>query len=91
MKTAGSAIFAAALVSIPLLAAPALADRSPSRQEATAIAAKLTAEGYQSWDKIKYDKDGPKWEVDNARTIDGKTYDLDLSPTDYGIIKRESD
>ncbi|MBU3078341.1 PepSY domain-containing protein [Sphingomonas quercus] len=72
-------------------AAPALADRGPSQGEAQAIAASLTAAGFKSWNKIQYDEDGQIWKVDDARAIDGKTYDLQLSPKDYGIVKKDGD
>jgi hypothetical protein len=72
-------------------AIPALADRGPSKEESQAIAAKLTAAGFKSWNKIEFDEDGPIWKVDDARKINGKTYDLHLSPTDYSIIKKDGD
>lgn len=74
-----------------LTTTPALADRGPSREEAQAIAAKLSAEGFKSWNKVEFDEDGPIWKVDDARAIDGKTYDLQLSPNGYGIIKKDGD
>ncbi|WP_206363628.1 PepSY domain-containing protein [Sphingomonas crocodyli] len=73
------------------VASPALADRGPSREEAAAIAAKLTEAGFKSWNKVEFDEDGPIWKVDDARTIEGKTYDLQLDPTHYGIVKKDGD
>lgn len=73
---------------IAALATPALADRGPSKEEAQAIAAKLTAEGFKGWGKIELDDQ--IWEVDNARTVDGKTYDLKLNPA-YEIVKKDRD
>jgi hypothetical protein len=70
------------------LAAPALADRGPSQEEAQIIAAKLTADGYKSWGKIEYDDH--IWEIDNARTVEGKTYDLKLNPR-FEIVKKDRD
>lgn len=81
----GKSLIALGLVA---LAAPTLADRGPSNEESQAIAAKLTAEGYQRWDKIELD-DGV-WEVDNARTLDGKSYDLKLNAR-YEIVKKNRD
>lgn len=86
-KYLGRSLFLAALAA----ATPALADRGPSREEAQAIAAKLTAEGFKSWNKIEYDEDGQIWKVDDARAINGKTYDLQLSPNGYGVVKKDGD
>lgn len=72
-------------------AAPALADRGPTQPESQAIAAKLTAAGFKSWNKIEYDEDGPIWKVDDARAIDGKTFDLQLSAESYDIVKKDGD
>lgn len=77
-----------AALGLVALAAPALADRGPSKEESQVIAAKLTAEGYQRWDKIELD-DGV-WEVDNARTLDGKAYDLKLN-AHFQIVKKDRD
>jgi hypothetical protein len=71
------------------LAAPALANRGPSQGEMSRIAASLTAAGFKSWNRVVFD--GKKWKIDDARTLEGKTYDLQLSPTDYGIIKKSGD
>jgi len=40
-----------------------------------------------SWERIELE-DGRKWEVDDARHSDGKTYDLDLSVDPLAIIRR---
>lgn len=72
-------------------ATPALADRPPSKEEMQAIAAKLTSEGFKSWNKVEFDPDGPIWKVDDARALSGKTYDLQLSPDGYGIVKKDGD
>jgi hypothetical protein len=81
----GKTLMALGLVA---LAAPALADRGPSKEEAQAIAAKLTAEGFKSWGKIELDDQ--VWEVDNARRVDGKVYDLRLNLS-YQIVKKDRD
>jgi hypothetical protein len=81
----GKTLMALGLVA---LAAPALADRGPSKEEAQAIAAKLTAEGFKSWGKIELDDQ--VWEVDNARMVDGKVYDLRLNLS-YQIVKKDRD
>jgi len=85
-------LFAAAgALVLASLSTPALADRKPSPDELTKIVAVLAAAGYEKWDEIQLDKDGPFWEVDDARRRDGKRHDLKLSPNDYGIIEVGSD
>ncbi|AMK23161.1 hypothetical protein K426_11095 [Sphingobium sp. TKS] len=74
-------------------ATPALADRAPTAQERTAIEAVLKANGFASWEEIELDDDGPRWEVDDARTTNraaGK-FDLKLTPETLQIVKRERD
>jgi len=71
-------------------AAPALADRGPSKEEAQAISATLTAAGFKSWNKVEYDPDGHIWKVDDARKISGKTYDVQLN-REFQIIKKDGD
>lgn len=73
------------------LAAPSAADRGPTQTEAAAIAAKLTAEGFKSWNRIELDPDGPKWKVDDARKLNGKTYDVQLTVGSYEILKMDGD
>ena len=73
------------------VALPAAADRGPTQAEAAAIAAKLTAAGFKSWNKVEYDPDGPKWKVDDARKIDGKTYDVQLDAKSFDILKANGD
>lgn len=72
-------------------AVPAAADRGPTQTEAAAIAAKLTAEGFKSWNRIQFDPDGPKWKVDDARKLNGKTYDVQLTANSYEILKMDGD
>src|SRR3546814_1247275 len=91
MKTFGPLKIASAFLAASMIAVPAYADRGPTQDEAKAIAAKLTAEGFKSWEEIELDNDGPYWEIDDARAMDGKKYDLKLRPTGYGIIKKRSE
>jgi hypothetical protein len=84
-----SSITAAAL--LLAVAAPAAADRGPTQSEAAAIAAKLTAQGFKSWNRIELDPDGPKWKVDDARKVNGKTYDVQLTVGTYEILKMDGD
>lgn len=73
------------------LTTPALSqdDRPPTAQERAAIERVLRAEGFVSWDEIELD-DGV-WEVEDARTSDGREYDLKLRPQSLEIIKRDAD
>jgi hypothetical protein len=72
-----------------LAATPALADRPPSQAERTAIEKVLRAQGYVSWEEIEFD-DG-RWEVDDARTRNGREYDLKLDPATLHVVKRVLD
>jgi hypothetical protein len=83
-----AAIAAAAILT---LSAPAPADRGPTQAESSAIAAKLTAAGFKSWNKVEFDPDGPKWKVDDARKLDGKTYDVQLDAKSFEIIRQNGD
>jgi len=65
-------------------------DRPPTAEERAQIESALKAAGYTSWGKIEFDDD-QYWEVDNAIAADGKRYDLDLSKSDYTILKKELD
>lgn len=76
-----------------LLAGSSLAfadDRAPNADERASIEAALKADGFTTWGDIELD-DGRVWEVDDARHSDGKEYDVDLSPANYAILKRDPD
>lgn len=79
----------AGAVSLGAFAMPALADRMPTSQELSDIEKKLKAEGFVSWEEIELDDDGPYWEIDDARTADGKRYDLKLRPGTLEIFERD--
>jgi hypothetical protein len=81
---------AAVLAATCFAAGLAMADgRAPTAEETTAVSAALTKAGFSKWGKIEFD-DG-KWEIDNAVGTDGKMYDVDLSATDFSVIKKEID
>lgn len=83
-------LVAAILASTSLFAGLAFADgRPPTAEEASAVGAALTKAGFSKWGKVEFD-DG-KWEVDDAIGADGQRYDVDLSPGDFSIIKKEID
>lgn len=88
MKTLG---LLAALVAAGTMATPALADRPPTSEERAAIERVLRDQGFVSWEEIELDDDGPYWEVDDARTKDGRRWDLKLAPRSLEIVKRELD
>ncbi|KKC25479.1 PepSY domain-containing protein [Sphingomonas sp. SRS2] len=87
IRTTLTALAVAALAT----AAPVFADRGPTQAETKAIVAKLAAAGFKSWNKIEYDPDGPKWKVDDARMLGGKTYDLQLDAKTYDIVRKDGD
>lgn len=79
----------AGALALGMVATPVLADdRPPTADERAAIERVLTAEGFVGWDEIEFDDDG-YWEVDDARTADGREYDLKLAPDTYEIIERD--
>ena len=82
---------AAALVAVTIFSAgAAMADgRPPTAAEATAVGDALTKAGFTKWGKIEFD-DG-KWEIDDVIGADGKKWDVDLSASDFSIIKKEID
>jgi Peptidase propeptide and YPEB domain len=65
-------------------------DRAPTADEQAKIESALKGAGYVSWQKIELE-DGKKWEVDDARHSDGKTYDLDLSLDPIAVTNRKLD
>ena len=74
-----------------LAATPALADRMPNDTERAAVEQTLRAAGFVSWEEIELDDDGPRWEVDDARTNDGRRYDVKIDPKTMRIVRQERD
>lgn len=68
---------------------PSMADRKPTLEERSRIETKLKELGYTSWDEIEFDEERNAWEVDNARTADGRDYDLKLNPQTLDVISRK--
>ena len=79
----------AALPLALLLATPALAGRDPMPEERPAIEAALRAGGFERWDDIELENE--LWEVDDARTADGRKWDLRLRPGTLEITERRPD
>lgn len=67
-----------------LAVTPALADRKPTLEVRSRIETKLKELGYTSWDEIEFDDERNAWEVDDARTADGRDYDLKAQSADAG-------
>ncbi|PKP87815.1 MAG: hypothetical protein CVT78_05770 [Alphaproteobacteria bacterium HGW-Alphaproteobacteria-17] len=83
-------LLALALPATLLVAGPAAAtDRPPTPSEREAIEKVLKDAGFKSWEEIEFD-DG-HWEVDDARTADGREYDLKLDPKTLKIVSRRAD
>ena len=70
---------------------PALADRAPTDRERAALERVLRDAGYQNWEDIELDDDGPLWDVDDARASDGQRYDLKIDPRSVRIVRRQLD
>lgn len=74
-----------------MVAGPALADRPPTPSERAAVERVLRAGGYVRWEEIELDDDGPYWEVDDARTRDGRRFDIKINPRSMRIVRVELD
>lgn len=77
-----------ATLGVAVLPSPAFADRAPTAPERAALERALKAAGFINWEEIELDDDGPYWEVDDARSRDGRRYDLKLAPGTLKIVKR---
>tara|TARA_R110002094_G_scaffold183029_1_gene160571 strand:- start:206 stop:478 length:273 start_codon:yes stop_codon:yes gene_type:complete len=66
---------------------PAFADRDPTADELAKLTQRLNDLGYQSWEEIELDDDGPYWEIDDARKADGSRWDLKLSADMKDVIE----
>jgi opacity protein-like surface antigen len=62
-------------------------DRRATSAERANIGAILSANGYTSWKKIEFDREDGKFEIDNARHVNGGVYDIDIRGG--SIVKRE--
>jgi hypothetical protein len=45
--------------------------------------------GFERWDDIEFE-DGV-WEIDDARSVDSKKYELKLRPETFEVIERKED
>ncbi len=83
-------------VGLSLIAGSALAvgrddDRPPTSAERTSVERVLRDGGFVSWEEIELDRDGPVWDVDDARTRDGARYDVKIDPATLRILRRQID
>jgi hypothetical protein len=79
-------------LALPTFTGAALADdRKPTPEERTRIEQTLRDAGYVNWEKIEFDKDDDRWEVEDAETVDGTKYDIKLHAISYGIVSVEKD
>jgi uncharacterized membrane protein YkoI len=81
----------AATLVLALAATPAAADRPPTDAERAAVERTLRAASFISWEEIDLDDDGPHWDVDDARTRDGRRYDVKIDPRSLRIVRRQVD
>jgi hypothetical protein len=78
----------ASAVSVAALAGAAAADdRRATAAERANVAGILKANGFTSWQKVEFDRDDRKFEVDNARHANGRVYDVDIRGG--RIVKRD--
>lgn len=67
---------AAFLAVVPL--SSAFADRAPDAYENAEIGNVLFAEGFSSWERIRFDEDDGIWTVRNAVDREGRKHDIKL-------------
>lgn len=84
-STMTAAFLIAAALSIPASANT----REPTKDEKEAIESTLKSAGFTSWQSIMLDDD--KWQVDDAKGNDGKSYDLELGLASYEITSKKED
>ena len=89
MKTLHKSGLLVAAAALTFSAAAVAADRPPTAEENAKLAEVLRAAGFVSWEEVELDDDGPYGDVDDARTEDGRRYDLKLDPDTLAIIDRD--
>lgn len=82
---------ALAFAAVALAATPAFADRDATAAERAKIEPVLKAAGFVNWEEIELDDDGPLWEIDDARTADGRKYDVKINPATMKIVRKTLD
>lgn len=71
------------------IASGAAAGDAPSPGDRAAIESLLHSKGFVAWGKIE--RDGGKWEIDDARHRDGYSYEIELERRTLRLIKLERD
>ena len=72
-----------------LAAQSGMAGRDLTPEERPRVEAALRGLGFERWDEIEFE-DGV-WEIDDARTPDGKTYELKLRAETFDVVERKED
>jgi|GEM_PF-976551 hypothetical protein len=67
--------------------AAAIPDRAPTAAERRLIEARLSELGYVSWREIELEENGTVWEIDDARTADGRRFEVLLRPDTLELIE----
>ena len=84
-----TAIATLALLGASAAMASSHAGKSPTPAEKTSIETSLKDGGFSSWRAVS--SDGTVWKVDDARSADGKVYDLTVDKTNFAILSRQPD
>jgi len=66
-------------------------DDHPTAEQRTRIEAALRQLSFVSWGEIERENDGREWEVEDARTADGRKFDVRLSADDLSELSRRVD
>jgi len=69
--------------------ATAWAGREPTEEERPHLEAALRAAGYEQWDGIELENGF--WEIDDARIVDGRKFDLKLHPETLALVESKED
>ena len=72
-------------------AAPLADEDRPSPEERVKIETELRGMGFVRWGEIEREDGSRAWEVDDARTADGRQYDLRLAADDLRELWRRED
>lgn len=64
---------------------------TPSNDQRAQIEGKLRALGFTSWSDIESRRGGRDWEVEDARTADGRKFDMRLAADDLRELSRKPD
>ena len=91
LATLASGWILAAVLAVAPAVAPRADDDRPSPGERARIEAALRGLGFVRWGEIEREDGGRAWEVDDARTAEGRQYDLRLAADDLRELWRRED